>query len=234
VSSESNVYAAQIYDGIEGTKVLDIDFTADASYNATHTTLTAVTGQGVTINRSATGLKGTVVTENVAVFDGVDDYIEIDDHARLNFALAESLTVASAVRVFGTNADLAFIAKKADLTTALGYSLGRGTANAPEFTIGDGTNATNDVGPALTQGARSVVLGVRRVASDDIEAYSAGVGSGSPTTDASTGTLSNTGALRIGRLSGAGTAYGIHQFYTAALFRRALSAAQILRLNGEM
>jgi hypothetical protein len=221
---------------IAGTPACTVDFTADASYNATHTGLTAVTGQTVTINRSATGLKSTVVAENVAVFDGVDDYIEVDDHARLDFAATESFTAVLRTRkaTWNVSVSQALFAKQVSTAAAsTGYSLVTFNAGAGVgVTASDGTNRGQDAESHPTAGAEAVIVG-RRNAGVLVAAFVDGTGSAG-STDSTTATLANAYALRIGRYADSGTAYADMQFYSAALFRRALSAAQILRLNSEM
>ena len=85
ISSNSNgtssflpakIYRAQILNGIDGVPVLDVDTSVIASGSAT--SFTALTGQTVTINRSTSGRKTTVVTHPVWLF-GTDDYMEVNN-----------------------------------------------------------------------------------------------------------------------------------------------------------
>jgi len=216
-----------------GATVADVNFSV-ATFDATHTTFTCVTGQACTIGRSATGLKSTVVTENVCVFDGVDDYISIDDHARLNFAAAESLTCAINWRMFGAPSSAARIITKGAGGTFTGWRIiWNGTTLEPRFHVGDGTaNCNAPASGAVTAGAKTVMVGRRNVATDLIDTYLNGT-IGTPTTDTTNGTLTNTSAVMIG-MNPVVDNFSTGQFTSAALFRRALSAAQILRLNGEM
>lgn len=81
VNMTGKVHRAQIYDGIDGTKVLDVnpstDIDASSSVEAGQTSFTATTGQTVTVNRSATGLATAIVTRSVLVLDGGDDLIDL-------------------------------------------------------------------------------------------------------------------------------------------------------------
>jgi len=70
------VYRAQILSGIDGVPVLDCDTSVIASGSAT--SFTALTGQTVTINRSTSGRKTTVVTHPVWLF-GTDDFMEVNN-----------------------------------------------------------------------------------------------------------------------------------------------------------
>lgn len=225
------LYRAQIYDGIGGTLVFDADFSTAEEPYATFTESSA-NAATVTINRSSGGKKASLVDRDLFLL-GTDDYFEVSDHADLDFALGEGLAVVWFGRLYGTTANQALIAKKADLTTAAGYSLDRGTANALRFMCADGTNTGDDVAGAITQGAATVVVGVRDVIADDLEVFASGSGSGSPTTDPTAATLANAGALRIGRLAGAGSAYGDFEFMGAALFREAPDDQAIVDLSTE-
>ena len=70
----SKVYRAQVLDGIDGTKVLDVDTSVITS--GSDTSFTALTGQTVTINRSTSGRKSVAVTQPTWLF-GTDDYMEV-------------------------------------------------------------------------------------------------------------------------------------------------------------
>jgi len=70
------IYRAQIYNGIDGTKVLDVD--TSVINNGSATSFTALTGQTVTINRSTAGKKTVAVTQPTWLF-GTDDYMEVNN-----------------------------------------------------------------------------------------------------------------------------------------------------------
>lgn len=228
------VYAFQVYASITGaSKVLDVDLTGLASYNAARTTLTAASGQTITVNRASSGRKS-VVVERPLFLLGTDDYFEIADHANLDFAETDSFTVCVCARVYGTTANTVYIAKKTDLTTAAGYSLDRGAGGLnPVFTIADGTNDDTDVAPVISAGIFTMVAGRRDVTADAIEGYKNGTGSGSATTDSTTATLANASVLRIGGLSGGGSEIGM-EILGWALFREALSALQLAKVATAM
>lgn len=70
------IFRGQILDGIDGTKVLDVDTSVITAGSAT--SFTAVTGQTVTINRSTSGRKTVAVTQPTWLF-GTDDYMEVNN-----------------------------------------------------------------------------------------------------------------------------------------------------------
>jgi hypothetical protein len=72
----AKIYRAQILNGIDGVPVLDVDTSVISSGAAT--SFTALTGQTVTVNRSTSGRKTTVVTHPVWLF-GTDDYMEVNN-----------------------------------------------------------------------------------------------------------------------------------------------------------
>jgi hypothetical protein len=75
-NAAGKIFRAQIFNGIDGTKVLDVDTSVITAGSAT--SFTAVTGQTVTINRSTSGRKTVAVTQPVWLF-GTDDYMEVNN-----------------------------------------------------------------------------------------------------------------------------------------------------------
>jgi hypothetical protein len=225
------IYDAQVLNGIDGTKVLDVDTSIIGSGSAT--SFNALTGQTVTINRSTSGKKTAVVTHPVWLF-GTDDYMEVADNALLDFAATESFTLFAVQRqwnTFGTND--AILGKKADTTAATaGYLLGDDgtTAALARMQSGDGTIGTSAVtGSSRIAGTLNTIAGVRNVSSDNTIVYLNGV-AGTAVTDTTTATLANAEVMRLGRLSGAGTEYNDMELVAAAIFRRVLTADEITTL----
>lgn len=221
------VYRAQILDGIGGTTVLDVDTLIIGSGAAT--SFTALTGQTVTINRSTSGRKSVAVVSPVWLF-GTDDYMEVVDNALIDFDAATSFTIVAAYRAWATLAtNVARVAKKTNTTAATqGWLLGSDgtTATLPRLQAGDGGNGASATGPARSSGALTITAGVRNVVTDTLTTYLNGA-AGTAVTDTTTGSLANSEAVRIGRLSGAGTGYADMELLAVAIFRRALSASEI-------
>jgi len=165
-----------------------------------------------------------------------DDYLYAPDHADLDFALADSFTVVVAAMALDATpaADGALVAKKANLTTAAGYAVYLDTGGTANGVVGDGTFGPEDASAALTDRTIFVAGLVRDVAADDIEAFKDGVGSGSPTTDTNTATSVNALALTIGAVNAGASGFFVGEFYSAALFREALTATEIAALQSEM
>jgi hypothetical protein len=225
--SAAKVYRAQVLNGIDGTTVLDVDTSVITSGSAT--SFTAATGQTVTINRGTAGRKSVAVVSPVWLF-GTDDYMEVADSALLDFGASDSFTILAVHRPWatqGTNDTL--IAKKANTTnTTQGYSLSGGSSTAlqGQAQFGDGAAGITAVSGSRTSGQLTITAAVRNVAADNLIVYLNGT-AGTAVTDTTTGSLSNAEVLRVARLSGAGTEYADMELLAVAVFRRALSAAEI-------
>jgi len=228
----ARIYASDIGSG-SGTPVLDID-TSLADPAQTTFLEQSANGAVVTVNRSATGRK-TAVVDVPWFLEGTDDYFAVADHADLDFAAADPFTIAWQGRLYGTTATQTLLAKKANVTLPLaGYALHRGADGlTPTLVIADGIATVTATGPALTPGVRSVVAAVRDVVADTVTVYTDGV-AGTPVADTTTATLANAEELRLGRLSGAGTNYLDALIGGGAVFRRALSLADVGRLTREL
>lgn len=220
-----NFYCAQIFDGIDGTLVLDVDTSVITSGAAT--SFTAITGQTVTINRSTAGRKSVAVVSPVWLF-GTDDYMEVASNALLNFGASDSFTVVAIVRQWNTPAATErFVSKKSADTSVAGYALFSSTTNSVVFDTGDGVLRSFDSQANTWSGQLGIVSGVR-VAGATLAAGFNGLVSGT-TADGSVNSLSNSGVLRVGSLGGGASpgGYADMEFIATCVFRRALSAAEI-------
>ena len=225
-------YDVQIFNGIDGTKVLDVD--TSIILNGSETSFLAKTGQVITINRPTTGKKAAAVVYPLWLF-GTDDYMEVADNSLIDFAATDSFTLFAVGRqftTFGTND--AILAKKANTTnTTAGYLLGNDgtTAQLGRMQIGDGAAGTDAVtGASRVSGTLTSLAAVRNVSTDNTIVYLNGT-AGTAVTDTTTATLANAEVMRLGRLSGAGTEYNDMELVAAAIFRRALSATEITTIT---
>jgi hypothetical protein len=211
-------------------KVLEIDTSVISTGAAT--SFAALTGQTVSINRSTSGLKTVAVVSPVWLF-GSDDYMEVADNALLDFGASDSFTLVAIHRPWatqGTNDTL--LAKKANTTnTTAGYNLsgGSSTALAGQAQIGDGAAGITAVSANRTSGALTVTSAVRDVTADTLTVY-LNKTAGTAIADTTTGSLSNAEVWRIARLSGAGTEYVDMELISVAVFRRALTAEEIVQV----
>jgi hypothetical protein len=218
-------YRAIVRNGIGGTTVADIDFTRLST--GAETSFTATTGQTVTINRATSGRKAAVVVRPTILL-GTDDYFEVPDSASLNFGASDQFSVVWVGRHWGTFVSgSAMIVKKTTIgALGNGWALrnGSGTPAQTFMDTYDGTTAVTPAGsPDKTAGALATISGV--VNATQQATYYNRTTAGPLSRPANT--LTNTEVMRIGRMSGAGTSYNDVEFQAAAVFRKALTAAEI-------
>ncbi len=222
---KGRVYRAQIRNGIDGTVVLDANFTTGiTSGGQTSFVESSSNAATVTINRSTSGRKAVAVVRPVWLL-GTDDFFEVADNDLLDFTNTQDLSAVAIVRAWGTTADDTLIAKKAGTTSAsAGWMLDMGTSSVTQARISDGTTQHAPTAGTRTAGALSLLAAVK--SGSTITSY-LGSTAGTPVTITATGTYANSEVMRIGRLSGAGTNYADMELIAALVFRRALSATEL-------
>lgn len=219
---------AMVLDGIAGTVVADIDFTTWADEASTQVDNA---GRTWTINTSGTAEVARLVKRPHWWFD-TDDYFSVADNDALDFADGQNATWAIAFRPFQFSAFQVPLSKAANVATGAGYYvLLAQTTGVPSVGIADGTTAATDALPAATAATPVVIVGVLDEAAPTLTGYKNGASSGSPATTA-IGDKSNALALQIGRI--ATTFYFQGEIYGAAIFREALTAAEVAELRVEL
>jgi hypothetical protein len=214
-------YRTQIFNGIAGTKVLDIDTSVITSGSAT--SLTALTGQTVTINRSTSGRKSVAVVSPVWLF-GTDDFMQVADNGLIDFGASNSFTAMAVIRQWATRvASQPYLIKRGDSSPNVGWTLQQNASsnNATMF-IDDGPNATGQQGTTLTLGQLTAAFGVVNRISQTMLIYN-NASVSSPVSTSAVGSLANDFILRIGQASG----YQDFELISVSIFRRALSAAEV-------
>lgn len=198
------------------------------------------TGSGNWLDESGNGHNATPVgspTFNGDHFslDGSTQWFTVADDPGLDFAADESFTVI----VVAATDDLAPTGSKSlygKVTGGVGY-WGRQFNGEAWFVgyIDDGTNNPFDVKTSAfaATGQRTVLAFVRDVASDDLEVFSDGSGSGSPTTDSTTATLANGASLFIGAQATSTEAFP-GDIYAFGISRSALTDTQVLQAGYEL
>jgi hypothetical protein len=218
-------YRAQVFNGIDGTKVLDVDTSVITSGAAT--TFTALTGQTVTINRSTTGRKSVAVVSPVWLF-GNDDYIEVADNDLLDFGATDSFTVLAVVRQWDTPLINRALVNKFEATN--GWNLRQLTTQfANQGLLVSGGITVADNGPTLVQSNGSLSMHGMLVnrSTQELTAFTDNTPSGSPSNISTVGSVANSVAFRIGGISSGTPSYQNLELVAVAIFRRALSAAEI-------
>lgn len=219
-SAAGKFYRAQIFNGIDGTKVLDIDSSVITSGAAT--SFTALSGQTVTINRSTAGRKSVAVVSPVWLF-GTDDFMRVTNNALINFAANDSFSVVAVARFWDT-AQAGVVSKKDGFTASAGWQIYRAFGVNYYFDIADGTNRPQDYQALTTAGTLDVAAGIRNVTADTILMAVNDVGATS--NDTTTGSLENTLNLSIGEIATPASSANM-ELIAVALFRRTLSAEDI-------
>ena len=223
------VYRAQILNGIDGTKVLDVDTSVITSGAAT--SFTALTGQTVTIERSTAGRKAVAVVSPVWLF-GTDDYMEVADNDLIDFGAADSFTVLAVIRQWATPASNGTLVQKASATNTNGYVLRQdGTTFQVVSTTHDGTNTASEFSAAASAGLLASWSFTVNRATQLMTVFLNGAAAPSPASTSSVGSLVNSEVLRIGRRAGAGTNYQDFELLAVAVFRRALTAGEITTIT---
>jgi hypothetical protein len=225
-------YHAQIFNGINGTPVLDVDCTQVTTGAAT--SFPALTGQTVTINRSTSGRKSVAVVSPCWLF-GTDDYMQVADNALINFGASDSFTLMVIVRQFATvPAFDSFMAKRSITEPKVGYDFS--TLNSdPDFyaTIDDGPN-TNPFLYLGNYGLNSIQMLSVVIDRDtqNMNAYANGVSTGAGVDISGVGDLTTTARLGIGVALDTARGYvdGM-ELIAVSIFRRALTSGEIETLT---
>lgn len=191
------VHRAQIYSGIDGTKVLDInpsvDIDTSSDADAGQASFTASTGQTVTVNRSGL-LPTTVVTRPVLLLDGGDDLVGLP--AALATAATEAsgkLTAWVAFRSHG-NASAGDRILSFENDENDGFHLSISNTPTVRATAGDGTNTVAADGATIVSG--DLTFGALTVSEGSIRGYSAGTMSAATSMSSVSGMA--TGTPRVG------------------------------------
>lgn len=200
---------------------------------------TLATGQAVTVTRSAAGRKTAVVNRaqggSIHLY-GSNRYSEVADHPDLNFGTGEEFTAAALFRDFGTpSSNWAIIAKRTNIGLAnpdlKGWFLRRLNGGRTAFAgAANGSIVSGSGAVSVGASGDSVVVAAVRDGASDLIARSA---TGDSTKTPLAGDLVTTSPMRIGRQSGGGLDYADMEYTASAVFRRALTPAELARFRWE-
>lgn len=221
------VYRAQIRSNIldDGTGIVfDLDTSKATSPFATMTEDSS-NAATVTFNRAASGKKLAVVDKTMLLL-GTDDYLEVQDQANLSVGESDNLSAVIVVRTYGMAVSARFIDKRA----SAGWLINAAASLQPQSYLQDTVGATS------VDGAGTISAGVMVNLASVIERpnntlYINGVSNGS-TTMATLVSLTQASTLRMG--AGPAGNYGDMELVGAAVFRKALTPAQILQVGTEL
>lgn len=179
----------------------------------------------------------TLVSDPLFTYDGSSSFWSLDgndgfttpDDANLDFAAVDDLTVLARVRFASLpGASAAVVAKKGNLSLMAGYTIFVTTAGGSRFMVADGAVSPNESGATLSTGIWYILVGRRN--STQLELFVDGASSAA-TTDTTTVTLENALPFTIG--SANGTSFFTGDISDVALWRTALSGADITALVEE-
>ena len=233
-----NIYRCRIYPNLTETgAALDVDFTAEAT-GTTGFTEDSTNAATVTVNQSGADTNDPTAdgeTPHELFALNANDFFHVADHGDLDFDAATDFTLVYVGKVDDATpvANQVLVAKKANLTTGLGYALYVHTDGTVRAVIGDGTNTAEDTIAGLTDATLFNAAFVRDATADTVEVFLNGTGSGSATNASALGTMVNALPMYQGALAGSSL---FMEGDTAgwALFRGKLSGADQLAAADEL
>ena len=224
-------FRAQVLNGIGGTVAFDANFETGITTNLPTTfTESSANAATVTINYSGTGYRSAGVIASTYVFPGATNTFKLSAYSMLDFGATDSFSVVAIVRQWATPATsfARYIGKNiSGISNNYGLSPS-GTSFQLYGAIRD--NVTEVGGGLVTYTAGAVsVLAMQIDRTGQTITSSVNGAAGTATSISTVGTLSNPGTLKTGVTTGG--ASQDFEFIAAAIFRRALTAAEIATLN---
>jgi hypothetical protein len=239
--SRGKFFRAQVLDGIDGTVVFDANFeTSITSLLQASFTESSANAATVTIGRSGDVFESAGITEAGYLYPGATNTFTASATDFLNFGAADSFTFLAVHRKWDTAENGAVITNRSTVTGTItpGYYIGVTTASGGINRTYAGISGRTvslaaglDAGTGWTNGVLNThVATVNR--STNILSLSKNTGTAA-TTSISTITDSSTNfdPIRIGAPSPSGSSYAAMELVAAAVFRRALTDAEIATIS---
>ena len=213
------ITAFEMLDGIDGSTLV--------SWSAEDMGQTGGDSGGVTwtIDRATSGRKAVLVDRPLFLF-GTDDYMETPNHADLGPGMSDEFTAVAVFRRFGTPSAAQRILSMRS-AVAGGWTISNTAVNAMEGYfqgVTSGADSASTSPSTILEGTTNVITAVKTAS-----AIRARLNGADGTTDnalAAVGGYLSTNALMVGREPSGGI-YADMEFMGAAIFRRALSDAEI-------
>jgi hypothetical protein len=231
--SQTSAFVGDLYRvtqkvGIDGTTVLDVDFTSDCAPG--DASFTATVGGTVNIYRGSL-LEPVVVNRNLWLYAG-DDYHVVADHDDLDFN-DESFSYYVVARHRTVNTWDTLVSKNNIINSAQGYCLVIDNSERPETYLADGSSRVTDTGSVSANSLEKGTGSVFDATANTLEVFRNGVGTSSPATGVSKDAR-NAAALHIGATSPTPSFYHYGPIVGVAIFRSALSDADVATLHTEL
>jgi hypothetical protein len=234
--SRGKFFRAQVLNGINGTVAFDANFeNSITSLLQTSFTESSTNGATVTINRSGSTFRSAGVIDAGYLYPGATNTFSNSTTDFLNFGATDSFSVLAVVRQWNTpvNGGM-YISKRDGGSVNVGYEVYPITSNTQYLVLDDGPNSGFSSFTNATIGSLLSDVGIVNRTTQTTTFYINATTNTSPTSISTLGSLSNIGALSIGRRpagsSGAGGLYQDFELIGAAVFRTVLTAAQIRQI----
>jgi len=221
------IFRAQIFNGIDGTKVFDADFenkiTSLEQASFTEASSNAAT---VTINRSGSTYRSAGITTAGYLYPGATNTFAASATDFLNFEASDSFTLLAISRYWNATATNRVLIGKVVSSGGVAWSLRKTNNELTTFTnVSDGTNAGVSTASALTAGTLESGAGVINRSTQTVQTY-VNTNAASTASTSAVGSLSNLNNFRIGAYAN-GAFFTDMEFLAAAVFRRALTSSEI-------
>jgi hypothetical protein len=230
--SRGKFFQAQVLNGINGTVAFDANFeNSITSLLQTSFTESSTNAATVTINRSGSTFRSAGVIDAGYLYPGATNTFSNSTTNFLDFTATESFTTFAVVREWTTPTLNQRIINKRNGVT--GYEIyNRGTGAADSYFIGDGVDFQADsLQTSYTFGSLRV-LGLKVDRSSQTAIVFSGTTNGTSAGTTNIDSLvTNIGTFTIGRYREGLNAYADMELVASAVFRSALSAAQIRQIS---
>jgi hypothetical protein len=235
ILSRGKFFRAQVLNGIAGTVAFDANFESSITTNLPTTfTESSTNAATVTINYSGTGYRSAGVIASTYVFPGNPNTFKLSAYSLLDFGASDSFTLVAVARQWATPTNFGRIIDKGYGATAPGYALIQSGTSASFYSqINNGTNTANtsSTPSSIPAGAITSLFAVVNRTTNTLQSYS-------NTTGSTTASISTVGAipvqtfpLTLGKRSDAAAGFADMELIGVAIFRTALTAAEITTLN---
>lgn len=225
-------YRAQILNGIDGTVVFDANFEASiTSLNQTSFTESSTNAATVTINRSGSTYRSAGITAAGYLYPGATNTFSASATNFLDFGSGDSFTFLAISRYWNAMATNRVLIAKTPSTGGPAWALRKLTNELRNIiSVSDGTNSTGMLAsPALPAGTLESASGVMNRSTQTASIYVNNNTVAVANTSA-IGSPSNIHPVRIGAYAD-GAFFTDMEFVAAAVFRSALTAAQIRQIS---
>ena len=226
-------FRAQVLNGIGGTTVFDANFETGITTNLpTSFTESSANAATVTINYSGTAYRSAGVIASTYVFPGNPNTFKLSSYSMLDFGASDDFTVLTFNRLWNTPTSSGTLIGKRTVDANWGYVIRTNATavNPQSYVVSNGTLISNTVATTVTAGTMQQIGTIINRGTNTIATLQNGT-IASTTSISTVGSVANVATLQVGALNVGANAPQDFEFVSAAIFRRALTAAEIATLN---